>query len=263
MKTRRLGAALVVLTALALAAGCTGGDGAAPAGSPAGAAPGRATGPAADELTAAARKTASDSYRYTVDLGPGARGEGAADPAARAASVKMVVEAEDAAISTETLAVGADHYLRFTGLDLPGLGGGKWMHLDAGKVSGGRMLGVRNAADPTGTIALTGTATSVQKTGDRGYKGSLDLTRGDVSAVVDAATLGRLAGRAKSVPFEATVDEQGRLVSFGYTLPAVGEEKAAPMTVRYSGFGAKVTLQKPAPAEVVEAPESVYALLQR
>ena len=63
------------------------------------------------------------------------------------------------------------------------------------------------------------------------------------------------------MPFTAGLDDQGLLSALTIQLPAVNGQQAQPLEVLYTDYGVKVEAQKPAAAEVTEAPDSLYGSL--
>ncbi|MEV4639393.1 hypothetical protein AB0J80_18780 [Actinoplanes sp. NPDC049548] len=95
----------------------------------------------------------------------------------------------------------------------------------------------------------------VQRTGTGTYAGTADLTRQGDAEIVDEPTLKTLGERAKTVPFTATVDGQGRLTSAVVKIPA------AEYVVTHDRYGATESLSEPAPDEQQKATEDVYEML--
>ena len=63
-----------------------------------------------------------------------------------------------------------------------------------------------------------------------------------------------LKDKASAVPFEATVDDKGRIASFKILVPG-----SDPWTVTYSDYGTPVAVRKP--GSPVAAPAALYELL--
>jgi hypothetical protein len=239
----RTGLAVLAFAGCALlAAGCGG----HPTVKAKAAAPGKADTSTA-VLVAAAEPLHSTSYRFTSTAG-GITVEGAADPATRTVTV-------NAGPSIGALVVDGEIYLRYP-KGMPGaeqFGNGKWLHADASKIALDK-IGVRDITDPSGGYTYLKSASQVQQVGDRHYRGTLDLTKsGAGSKVVES-----LGDAAKAVPFDATLDDQGRLATIDTTLKVNGTDVTT-HTV-FSDYGAKVTAARPAASEVVEAPESFYRI---
>jgi hypothetical protein len=63
------------------------------------------------------------------------------------------------------------------------------------------------------------------------------------------------------VPFEATVDGQGRLTSTVVRIPAAGQTKAGTYKIKYTGYGSTPTPAVPAADEQQRATKDAYELL--
>jgi hypothetical protein len=211
---------------------------------------------ASQELGAAATKLNSTSYKFTINAAD-TTFNGAADPAAKAMKMSLAASGQGISMNVELLVVSPDLYVKISGLPLPGLDTGKWLHLDSSKITSMDSLGLGDPSDPTSTQQLAKMLVTVEKTGDHAYKGTLDLTKGSALGV-GKGDLGKLGDKAKSVPFEATTDDQGRLTSLKITVPAIGSEKETVVSITFSDFGAPVNATKPAASEVQEAPEQIY-----
>jgi hypothetical protein len=253
MKNRAWIAALALTGCALVAGGCKANDTATPnasgsAGTPAAT---NATS-AANEMMAAVEKLRSTSYKFSVTTGGITMG-GIADPVAKTAAM-------DVATSIEAIVVDGQVYLKYP-KGLPGFeafgGSDKWLHVDASKIDGSK-LGVQDPTDPSSGLAYLKTATSVRKVGDKHYKGMLDLTKSP-GLLANSKLRSTLGDAAKAVPFDVTLDDEGRLSAMDMTMKINGSEVTTHNT--FSDFGTKVTVTKPAPSEVVEAPESIYGVL--
>lgn len=257
MDTRRLTTTgLGVVTALSFAVvGCTQtGAGSVPGASatPTTTAASTAQTSAADALTGAAEKLNDDTVKVTMDMA-GMKANGSMDPVANKAMMTMDVTTSGQTLKIDIVSLDKDAYLKVTGL--PNVQN-KWMHVDAAKLAGGN-FDIMPQGDPAGANNLVKSVVDVQREGDLGFRGTIDLTR---SPSVDKAAVTALGEKAKAVPFTATVDDHGRLstlsVQMGTVVPSLGT-----LTTTYSDFGAPVTVAKPAASETVEAPDSLLKLL--
>lgn len=210
-------------------------------------------------LAGAVTEMGKTSYKVSLTAGP-ASGTGSMDPTGQQGQLAMSVFAGSTTMKIDTVLAGPDMWVKLTGIPaIPD----KWLHLDAKRLpeGAGVGLGVRpGQLDPARADRLVAAVTDVQQTGTGTFKGTLDLTRATGSGALDKSTVDALGDRARSIPFEATVDAQGRLTNFKLDL---GQVRGISMKVdvTYSDFGAPVTVTRPAAADVVEAPEAVYTVL--
>lgn len=258
-------AGLAVLASLTLAttacqkSGSPSGGGGAPAKS------------ATEILTDAAAKTKGQSFKFTLSYGTLLTGDGAQDGSGKNASVNMTVAEPSSGITIKVgaLVLGSDMYMKmdFGALSgaIPGLGeiGDKWMHLDATKVSGSSLsLGLKpGGGDALGAENYIKGVVTAEKLSDTEIKGTLDLTK-SAPPGTSSDDLAALGAEAKNVPFTATLDSEGRLTKIVIKIPKVGEFPASDLTTTYSDYGTPVNLEKPAAAEVVEAPAMIYQFFQ-
>ncbi len=248
MTTRRLattGVALVAVLGLGLT-GCGGGTGAnASADRGAATASPRPTADPSGELTAAIRRLNEQSMRIEVSSSM-LTGTGVSDPIARAMDVTLSLGALG---EVHSLVIGDDAYVKLSGMLGEQLGGQKkWLHVNADKLSGGQ-LGFMPADDPGGVKKLLSAVVDVRREGDRSYAGTLDYTRTGANPKSFAAA----GDKAKSLPFTATVDEQGRLTRFEMDMAPINP-MLGKMTASYTDFGTPVRPSKPPAADTEEAP---------
>ena len=140
----------------------------------------------------------------------------------------------------------------------------KWMLVDPSKLEDAEdaPLSYDDKTDPGEAGAVLRAIVDVEETGPGRYEGATDLTRqGEDAGIVEDATLKALGDRAKAVPFEATVDGQGRLTRTVVKIPATGKTKAATYEVIYDGYGATASPSEPAADEQLMAPKAAYEML--
>lgn len=264
VKNRRMAVAgLAGLAALAFAvAGCgqAKNDNSSPSSSPTPASP-------KDALIASVQELQKTSFKFTIKDAE-STGDGVVDPATKSGNIRAKFSDPDLSfsINMEFLLIGSDTWAKVDLGSMAGLPGlpqlpNKWMHLDRAKLSNADELGLDDA-DPAGAADILAAIASVERSGDRAFTGTLDLTQGKAkeAGIVDEKIVTDLADQAKAVPFEATVDDKGRLTSLKIKVPAAGTVKAQTWEVTYSDYGAPANLTKPPAADVVEAPQSAYDL---
>ena len=133
-----------------------------------------------------------------------------------------------------------------------------WMHLDRSRIKDGDDLAFRNE-DPAGAHHVMAAIVDVEAAGDRRYKGTVDLPKATESALVNDDHAKALGDKAAAVPFEATLDDQGRLATLTITVPAAGDDEAQTWEATYLNYGVPIQVDAPT-GEVVEAPDEVYEI---
>ncbi|WP_143133546.1 hypothetical protein [Actinoplanes philippinensis] len=160
------------------------------------------------------------------------------------------------------------------------LDGTRWVRADEKKVTAAAAdeslshldvmatLPTTSQPDATGAVALVGAVTTAQRSGDV-ITGTLDGTRKDpiIEQLFSDPTYLYGVG-ARTLPFRATLDDQGRLTEFTVTMPeqrmasqpADPIEPEAPLTIRISDYGR--TAVQPPPAQTDgELPADAYEML--
>jgi hypothetical protein len=262
MKNRRLTiAGLALVTALGLA-GCGPADGPEASGTRAPAAGQQDD--AAAALAAAAQKLGEDSLRFDMDMAGSITASGTADPKAGLARMSMDMDALGEG-SIELRKVGGDIFMKFDGGAQGAKDGKSWMHVDASKVADGSTFDIMSEDDPAGTKKMISAMTRVERVGERGFQGSLDLAKSPTYNKNDS--LKALAGKTL-VPFTASTDDQGRLVELTLDMSGLGASSgpgAMPnggkVKTTYSDFGTKVSVQAPPAGDVKELPAELSGLV--
>jgi hypothetical protein len=256
--------AATAVAAVLLAAGCTSDDGPKTSSGPTGtkssapsAAESKAAAAATSDLTAAVQELTRTSYKYSMKAGD-ASSTGTVDPALKQSSMTVTV----VEFKTEVLTIDPELYARIRGLGLPGIDENKWLKIDRTKIKSFAALGIHDLNDPTGVNTLAKTIATIQKTGDRSYKGTLDLSKGSDAFGLDAAAIRSLAEKAKAIPFEATVNEANKLATWKMTIPAYGAEKETTFDLAYTEHGGSFPVARPAANQVANPPQTVYDMLQ-
>jgi hypothetical protein len=265
MRVSRLSTvALGLVAALSLGAvGCADSD------TPNGAADNAADRPAARPdanaaLAAAATNLGETTVKVDAQLGAAGTITGALDRPNKRATMTMTYAAAGKTMTLETIMIGTDLFLKMDlgGAPPPGVDPGKWTHLDQTKLPANNSFGLRPGEfDPTGSAKFLKAAATAEWVDDHTIKGTIDLTKADGARGLTEENLSKLGAKAKSVPFEATIDDEGRLTRMVMDIPTAGGEPAGKITVNYSDFGAPVSVAEPPADEVVEAPESMYGIL--
>ncbi|WP_406075021.1 hypothetical protein [Micromonospora sp. NBC_01638] len=280
MTVRRLGAGLVAaaLISPALAACASGQTGTAGStASPTVTASGTASpsgapmaGDAKQALLDSTKEISNGNFRFTL-TGAGSTAEGQVHQPSQSAAMKVAIggPSSDLAMKLDVIHYKPDSWVKLeltgpTANSLPAvkqLNLGKYQHLDQARIKGNRNLGFDfDKVDPAGSAVLTQGITEVRSTGAGAYAGTIDVTKAAEAGSLNAATIAALGTQAKTVPFTAKVDPQGRLSELVLQLPAAGQTAAQEIRMTYSDYGAATAAQKPPAAQVVEAPAELYSL---
>ncbi|MGA4726009.1 hypothetical protein ACWEOS_01555 [Micromonospora taraxaci] len=280
MTVRRLGAGLVAAALItpALAACASGGTGtagstatptvtasgtASPSGAP-------AAGDAKQALLDSTKEISNGNFRFAL-AGVGSTVEGQVHQPSQSAAMKIAIggPSSDLAMKLDVIHFKPDSWVKLelsgpTANSLPAikqLNLGKYQHLDQARIKGNRNLGFDfDKVDPAGSAVLTQGITEVRSTGTGTYAGTIDVTKAAEAGSLNAATIAALGTQAKTVPFTAKVDPQGRLSELVLQLPAAGQTAAQEIKMTYSDYGAATAAQKPPADQVVEAPAELYNL---
>ncbi|WP_144120755.1 hypothetical protein [Catellatospora sichuanensis] len=229
----------------------TGEEGAAPTPAPVVSADAATTASVIELLRAGTKFIDQTSFRTDVDIAGGQittrshmdnlhkRGEAVISANGRNSEIRMI----DDALFMKTQAVA-------------GVGDG-WLSLDPVKVPPTFEMGFAPGKnDPGGSARLIAAVVTAEIAGTE-ITGTIDLSKvGTGNGISFRLTKGQqFPDSMRSHPFRASLDGQGRLVSF--LIPATGGAPSA--TLRYSDFGAPVTVSPPPGA--TPAPEALYPQL--
>lgn len=252
MRVRRFAVALAGLATIAALAACQENPAATPGASASAAASAQVQASAADALTAAGAKFKDTTVKMKMGMSGAASMEvtGSLDGPGKKSisSMKMGMAGQNLAI--DVVQIGDEVWMKMGGVPtLPT----DWMHVDAAKLGAASSLRT-SIEDPSYSANLLKVATTVEWDGTNKIKGTLDMSK---AAGTNAAAATALGEQAKAVPFTATLDEQGRLLSMtvgtGQVAPAAG---VGDMVITYSNYGEPVTIEKPT-GKIIEAPATI------
>ncbi|BCJ54062.1 hypothetical protein Asp14428_55370 [Actinoplanes sp. NBRC 14428] len=273
---RRLAAVLVPLLAFSLAA-CSGDDE-----------------QPADPKAALAASTSgikAGNYSFTAAMPGGSTGKGVVHVPSRSASLDLDMVDEENKGKVQFRIADADRFVKLT-MDmgqskeqlesLSALGddpqnaklvegmramidlfsGKHWLRTDMSKLKSKDLQFSIDNPDISGVGTLFDGVVTAQRSGSV-ITGTLDVTKvGDDTQLFSKSTFeGADATQAKAVPYEATLDGEGRLTKLVLDLPKTKDAPAGKGTVEISGYGAATKQEPPAAAEVKEMPESAYEML--
>ncbi|GAB3837235.1 hypothetical protein ACFPIJ_17020 [Dactylosporangium cerinum] len=217
--------------------------------------------PPEEALLAAVHAVDATAYSFTIKQGSKS-GSGRIDPAAKSATatlggtVDQVTASVAYTVITPELWVKADF-----GEELNqrwGFPGDTWMLIDTSKASDSATLPVDEAGAPRFGVTdlFKHGLTQVQRTDATHFTGTVDMTAADSVFAPSGDVVKDAGGKAKAVPFTATVDSQGHLTVFTVNGASIDPELAVKLT--FADFGAVPPVTRPANA--ITAPTAVYAL---
>jgi hypothetical protein len=235
---------------------------------PSGATPGSSD--AKQALLDSTNEIKNGNFRFTLS-GAGSTAEGQVHEPSQSAEMKVMIgnASSDLMLNLDVIHFKPDSWVKLevggkTASSIPAvqkLNLGKYQHLDQSRIKGNRALGFDfDRFDPAGSAELTQGITEVRQTGDGGYAGTIDVSKAAQAGSIDPALLTALGAQAKTVPFTAKVDPQGRLSELVLQVPAAGQTAAQEIKMTYSDYGAATAAQKPPADQVVEAPPELYNL---
>jgi hypothetical protein len=249
---------VLTLAIAALVAGCgtDTGDSATSWGEPA------TSATAAADPVAAIKKAAERSLSGTVAMtatvkvgGTTIELTGKADPKAK--TVQVTGKAPE---PIEARQIGETIYLKMDGLP----GGKPWAKIDVTKLRPTSSL--RQSFDLQAQTGIIAGIVSAEEAGAGRYTGKADLAKAAEAASANPGmrdgleSTVKLAKDPKAIPFEATVDKEGRLTALSYTV-ATKELGDMSTKLEMSDFGEPVKVNPPSGSQVADAPKELYAVL--
>ncbi|MDG6101873.1 hypothetical protein Daura_37565 [Dactylosporangium aurantiacum] len=249
-----LAAAFVATATLTLTGACGGGDTTTTAASGAPSTPSAAPLSPADALAAAARHFGTTPHGYSLKA-EAFTFTGSADPAAGKVLINGSMEILGVKATTEGRVDGKDWYVKVE--PGPDAFEGKWLHLDPAKLKDSTGLGFQDVKDPSGVLRVVPALTATQRAADGRLTGTVDLSKvsGEV-LYLDPTDVPDLGDKAKAVPFQATLDGDGRLTGLTFEIPGTDGDAPTPVTYAFTDWGKAVTVDQPAGA--IEADDAVY-----
>jgi hypothetical protein len=180
---------------------------------------------------------------------------GAADPAA-----KVLQVTGKAPQALEARVIGETAYLKMAALK----GDKPWIKIDLAKLKPTSSL--RQSFDIEAQTGIIGGIATAEEVGDGRYRGTADLAKAAEAAGTNAGmrdsleAASKLAKDPKAIPFEATVDAEGRLTELSYTV-ATKELGDMVSDVTMSDFGEPVKVEAPPAGQTEEADAEMYTFL--
>jgi hypothetical protein len=262
VKHRRFAAAGVgalAIASLTLAACSSTSNSASPGASTPSASPSVAP---ADALVAAATSLNGKGYDMTLTAAS-VNGKGSVDPTKHAVTFDAKASEGGQTFELNLTGIGSDLWAK---IDLGalnsqvGLDPSKWLKIDATKVDESSIgLDLSNLSDVLDIGSLTKAVSNVKRTDATHLTGTIDLTSLTGTEKPDADALKKAGAAAKSVPFTATLDDQGRLSDLKINGDSI--DTGLSVDIAVSNVGSPTAVTPPPAADVVPAPASIYQIL--
>ncbi len=218
----------------------------------------------ADALSAGVAKLATASYNVK-GTGSDLTASGSVDATARAAFLNMSTPiGSGQTLKMDTVVAGGSVYLKMdAGIANKSLhlNPKTWMLIDMSKIGKNVAMPLDSAdlSDPLDVAGLDQGITNVIRMDGTHYAGTIDLTQTGGTSSPDLDDLAKVGAKAKAVPFTATLDAQGRLLTF--TVNGSKISKALQFGLVFSNYGAAAKTVAPAAGSTVKASSSIYSLL--
>jgi hypothetical protein len=230
-------------------------------------------------LTKSTAAMATGNYSFTITGGGETRRGEIHQPES---SLLRMSDPTEQPSDIQVLAVGKDRYMKMTadlGKDVPSateiaamekrggeqaalakqlkgmkvvFDGQQWLHVDPTKLKDATLFEGFDEQDTSGATVLVTQATTATRAGDV-ISGTIDATAVPADQLpLDSDELTALGAKAKSLPYAATLDAQGRLVNLALDIPANGKTAAYRYVTKISAYGTAMTSARPTGRDVVE-----------
>jgi hypothetical protein len=222
------------------------------------------------DLRDALAALAKEGYNVTGHRGATGAGSsgsseltGSVDPPKRSATETVKGTAGSISVSLQATQIGADLWARIDIGQLNsrlGVQPDQWLKLDPARITDvrNRPFDFTGPGDPLDMAGLLKTVSGLRATDATHIAGTVDLTASTGVTAPDPQELARAGTAAKTTPFTATLDDQGRLTAL--TIDANAFNPDMNLQVTFSDFGSPSPITAPPAADVVPAPEAVYQL---
>ncbi|AGL15992.1 hypothetical protein [Actinoplanes sp. N902-109] len=285
MRNRRFAAVLVPLLAIALTAGCAG-----EAGSSGTAAKDKPADPKA-ALAASTQQLKAGNYTFKATIPGGTVADGVVHLPSRSAALNTTATVDGSEAKIQMLVVEPDRYTKmkidlgdnkdlkdiqeYAQSDDPTMrklaeqfsalfdmfSGKYWMRVDTSKVTSKELqLGLDNP-DLTGAGAILSHATTAQQNGSV-ITGTVDASQADSASQLLSSSLFEGAD-VTALPYEATLDDQGRLSKLVLDVPKTKDTVAGEYTLTVADYGSATAQAAPPKSETKEATDQMYDMMNK
>lgn len=263
MNIRRVAVTGVAVFALAATlAGCAKEDRVDPATNSAAAASATPSRAPKDALLTSAKRLTTATYKFTLTEGT-LTGTGSADGSNAAIHAAISGQEQNTAIKMDLIVINTDVYVQMDFGQLNGTLGiqpDKYLHMDGTKLGANGTLPLGTSQEPVDAAGLLAGVVDVKSTDGKSFTGTVDLTKATGDNAPEADLLQKAGDKAKSVPFTAKVDDQGRLTELKIDGSSI--DPGLVFAATFSDYGKAANVTAPDDAQVVEAPDSVQKLFQ-
>lgn len=230
--------------------------------------------PADTALRSAIASLNGTGYNVSAKIGSAASGgegaltaTGSVDPQANAAEVELAGSFGGDSIGIKFVQTGDDEL--YAKIAIPaaqadlGIAPDQWIKVDESKVANPERnlpFDFESGADPINVLGLMKSVDNVAYADPNQpteITGTVDLSAATGIGQPDPAEVDKAGAAAKSTPFTATLDDQGRLSEL--KIDADGYDGNLTQDITFSDYGTPDPVVEPAASEVVPAPESAYA----
>jgi hypothetical protein len=156
--------------------------------------------------------------------------------------------------------IGHHEYVALTGEISQPLKGKTWTAYDLTKLKPEKRQFTLDNPDLTGATELVAGAITAARTGST-ITGTLNATGLHRNvASFENTELTALGSKAESLPYEATLDDRGRLIRLELDAPAFNREPASRWSLQITGYGAAAPQPAPPKADVFTKPDDYYEM---
>jgi hypothetical protein len=216
-----------------------------------------------DALIASVKVFDSNSYTVTVTQ-PGTTIKAKADMTNKVAGMTFDFKSSTVSMKQDWVLTESDTWIKMDlgGASLNkqfGVQPTKWMHVDKSKLKSVPPVVFGANGDPLGVAGFDSALVTVERVDATHFSGTLDASKLANIEEPDADALKKAGDKAKSLPFTATIDGQGRLAEFKIDKNTAAPALAIDVAVIDIG-GAASTATKPT-TNIIQMPNSVYTML--
>jgi hypothetical protein len=212
-------------------------------------------------LTAALADLKGTGYDFTQTqgvTGAGTTGSGTYDPSTQSATLTQKGVEQGINAEVDATQIGTNLWVKVDlgplnkQLGLPT----SWMTVDTSKITAGNEPFDFTGSDIFDLAGVMTSVSNVQFTDPTTITGTVDLTAATGNNTPDSDSITKDGAAAKTVPFTAKLDDQGRLTSL--TVDTTKFDKDIALATTYSNYGSPSPVAAPT-GDIVPAPAGAYS----